>query len=118
MKQGELVKRGLLNQGKANNSYLDETQKKFQAPKSEFKLEEFLKEITPRNHIKKSAVVSFVKDRIKTLRGMGRWEEAAAWEHWHSEMQIRSFESKQDIDFTSEFQAWLFGHGKELDHQR
>lgn len=118
MKQGELVKRGVFSTGRPNNSYLDEVREKFKAPKSEFKLEEFLKEITPRNHVKKAGVLEFMKSKVKKLRDLGRWEEAAAWEHWHSEMQVRSFESKIDVEFTSDFQAWLLGMGKELDHQR
>mgnify|MGYP003449771681 CR=1 FL=1 len=118
MRTGQQVQRGALNPAKSNNAYLDEVQQKFAAPKSEFKMEAFLKEITPRNHVKRAHILQFIANKVKTLRDLGRWEEAAAWEHWRSEIQIKSFEGKTDAEFVSDFQSWLLGHGKEIDHQK
>jgi hypothetical protein len=118
MQTGALVQRGRLNPNTGNQPYFEKINQKFKAPKSEFKLEAFLNELTPRNHVKKSSVIDFIKKKIDHFRSLNRNEDAAAWEFWHSELLLKSFDNNVDKQFTIDFQHWLIGHGKEEHHQK
>lgn len=118
MDKGALVQRGKLNPNKGNEPYFDKMNEKFKAPKSEFKLEAFLEMITPRNHIKRSSVIDFITRKKNAHLKREDYDQAAAWEHWLSELQIKSFESNEDKQFTIDFYDWCAGVGKEGDHQK
>src|ERR1041385_9106875 len=115
---GELIQRGALNKAKTNQYYLDDVAEKFKATKSEYDQESTLKTLQPRNHVKREAIKEFINEKIKYLRDKGRWEEAAAWQHWLADIQIKSFDNAIDAAFTLDFQKWLFGSGTEADHQK
>ncbi len=112
------IKRGYFNANTVNTAYLESLPDKFQSERHEFRMEEFLDCLTPRNHIKRAAILKFIQVQKEKMAQAGKTHEAAAWAHWESEILLRNFEKKEDKEFVTDFQKWLLGKGNLLDHQR
>lgn len=119
MKKGDKpIKRGIFNVNQTNDSYLKSLPEKFKHEMHEFKMEDFLEQLTPRNHVKKENIKNFVKKQKEKMQKLDKKAEAAAWAFWESEMDVKNFETKQDKDFVTDFQMWLLGKGRVEDHQK
>jgi hypothetical protein len=122
------IKRGAFspNAGTGDKAFKQSiANEKFVVPKNELQMEEFLKNITPRNAVKQKAVKKFIRNKMNTLSklvansGSDRalhTSELNAWGMWLTNLEAEQLEGKEDHQFTIDFYAWLRGRGGDREH--